>query len=102
MGEQKDKRVLLVELDDDVKKVFITGKDSDEKVVMRQELDEDDLDLVYGGVKNFTETIDEGVDLSDLTDIPGRTAGWGNRDSRLTNEIDPVQSHVVGNANRWE
>lgn len=47
--EQKDKRVLRVALDDEVKKVTITGKDSDEKVVMRQELDEDELDLATGG-----------------------------------------------------
>ena len=47
--EEKDKRVLRVELDDEVKKVSITGKDGDEKVVMRQELDEDELDLATGG-----------------------------------------------------
>ena len=47
--EQKDKRVLHVALDDEVKKVTITGKDSDEKVVMRQELEEDELDLATGG-----------------------------------------------------
>jgi hypothetical protein len=48
--ENKDKRVLQVELDDNVKKVDITGKDADDKVVMRQELNEDDLDQVAGGV----------------------------------------------------
>ena len=47
--EQKDKRVLRVELNDDVKRVSITGKDSDEKVVMRQELSEDELDMATGG-----------------------------------------------------
>ena len=47
--EKDDKRVLRVELDDEVKKVSITGKDSEEKVVMRQELSEDDLDLATGG-----------------------------------------------------
>lgn len=50
MKEQKNnKRVLSIELDNEVKKVSITGKDSDEKVVMRQELSEDDLDVVAGG-----------------------------------------------------
>ena len=44
MEKNNEKRVLRVELDNDVKKVSITGKDSDEKVVMRQELSEDDLD----------------------------------------------------------
>ncbi len=50
MEEKKDKRVLSIELNDDVKKVSITGKDRDEKVVMRQELSEDDLDQVTGGM----------------------------------------------------
>ena len=49
MKEQKDKRVLRVELDDEVKKVSITGLDGDEKVVMRQELDGDELLLATGG-----------------------------------------------------
>jgi bacteriocin-like protein len=50
MEEQKDKRVLSIELDNDVKKVSITGTNSEEKVVMRQELSEDDLDQVTGGM----------------------------------------------------
>ena len=50
-AENKDKRVLQVELDNNVKKVAITGVDADDKVVMRQELNEDDLDQVAGGVK---------------------------------------------------
>ena len=49
MEEKKEKRVLNVVLDDDVKKVSITGMGSDEQVVMRQELDENDLDAVTGG-----------------------------------------------------
>ena len=49
MEENKDKRVLRVELNDDVKKVSITGKNEEEQVVMRQELDEDELDMVTGG-----------------------------------------------------
>ena len=52
MEEQDNsKRVLNIELSNDVKKVSITGKDGDEKVVMRQELNEDDLDQIAGGVK---------------------------------------------------
>ena len=50
MEEQKDKRVLNIEFSNDVKKVSITGKNSDEQVVMRQELSEDDLDQVTGGL----------------------------------------------------
>ena len=49
MEEKKEKRVLQIELDDDVKKVSITGKNGDEQVVMSQELAEDDLDQVAGG-----------------------------------------------------
>ena len=48
--ENKEKRVLRVELDDSVKKVSITGKDSEEKVVMVQELSEDDLEQATGGL----------------------------------------------------
>ena len=46
----KDKRVLQVEIDNNVKKVAITGVDANDKVVMRQELNEDDLDQITGGV----------------------------------------------------
>jgi hypothetical protein len=35
--------VLSIELDENVKKVSITGMGSDEKVVMKQELDENDI-----------------------------------------------------------
>ena len=49
MEENKEKRVLRVELGNDVKKVSITGKNGDEKVVMRQELSEDDLEQATGG-----------------------------------------------------
>ena len=53
MEENKDKRVLQVELDNNVKKVAITGKDADDKVVMRQELNENDLDNVSGGASGL-------------------------------------------------
>ena len=46
----KDKRVLQVEIDNNVKKVDITGMDADDNVVMRQELSEDDLDQIAGGL----------------------------------------------------
>ena len=49
MEEKKEKRVLRIELDDDVKKLSITGKNGEDKVVMSQELNEDDLDQVAGG-----------------------------------------------------
>ena len=50
MEEKKEKRVLKVELEDDVKKVSITGLGEDDKVVMMQELSEEDLDEATGGV----------------------------------------------------
>ena len=50
MEEQNEKRVLRVELSDDVKKISITGKNGDEKVVMRQELGEDELEQATGGM----------------------------------------------------
>ena len=50
MEENKEKRVLRVELDNEVKKVSITGTNGDEKVVMRQELSEEDLEQATGGV----------------------------------------------------
>ena len=54
MEENKDKRVLRVELDDEVKKVSVTGLGSDEKVVMRQELSENDLNQATGGLLERT------------------------------------------------
>ena len=50
MDEKKEKRVLSIELDENVKKVSITGLGDDEKVVMQQELDEDELDQAAGGL----------------------------------------------------
>ena len=50
MDEKKDKRVLNIELDENVKKVSITGLGDDETVVMKQELDEDELDKATGGI----------------------------------------------------
>ena len=52
MEDKKDKRVLRVELDDEVKRVSITGMGSDEKVVMKQELDVEDLKQATGGTSH--------------------------------------------------
>jgi len=49
--ENKDKRLLQVELDNNVKKLSITGMDADDKVVMRQELEEKDLEQASGGAQ---------------------------------------------------
>ena len=50
MEEKKQKRVLTIELDENVKKVSITGLGDDETVVMKQELSEEELDEATGGV----------------------------------------------------
>jgi len=47
--ENKDKHLLQVELDNNVKKLSITGMDADEKVILKQELNEDELDQIAGG-----------------------------------------------------
>ena len=41
--EENAKRVLHVEINDDVRKLTIEGVDKDQQVVMRQELNEDEL-----------------------------------------------------------
>ena len=50
MEEKTEKRVLNIELDENVKKVSITGLGDDETVVMKQELDEEELDQATGGI----------------------------------------------------
>ena len=48
MEEKKEKRVLTIELDDNVKKVSITGLGDDNQVVMAQELNEEELEQATG------------------------------------------------------
>ena len=62
--ENKVKRVLRVELDNDVKKVSITGMNGDEKVVMRQELSEDDLDQAAGGHDDPLKKVNNNPDFN--------------------------------------
>ena len=52
MDEKKEKRVLQIELDENVKKVSITGLGDDETVVMKQELSEEELDEATGGLSS--------------------------------------------------
>ena len=47
--EDKNKRVVQIEIDDQVKKLTIEGVDKDAQVVMREELSNDELDSVAGG-----------------------------------------------------
>ena len=44
-----NKRVVQIEIDDKVKKLTIEGMDKDAQVVMREELSDDELDVVAGG-----------------------------------------------------
>ena len=78
--EKKGKKVLMVELGDDVKKVSVTGMSSDEKVVMHQELSEEDLDKVTGGYDMREERLKE-IELPDGACIVGCEYGG---------ELDPV------------
>ena len=50
MEEKKEKRVLTIELDNNVKKVSITGLGDDNQVVMAQELNEEELEQATGGL----------------------------------------------------
>ena len=52
MEEKKEKRVLQIELDENVKKVSITGLGDENQVVMAQELDEEELDQATGGLSS--------------------------------------------------
>ena len=42
-------------INDNVRKLTITGEDKDNQVVMREELTDDELDLVNGGVSSYEE-----------------------------------------------
>ena len=52
MIEKSNKRVVNIEIEDDVKCFSITAQDKESKVVMREELSDDDLELVTGGVES--------------------------------------------------
>ena len=52
MENQKEKRVVQIEIDDSVKKLTITGEDKDQQVVMREEISDEDLEIVTGGRYN--------------------------------------------------
>lgn len=45
-----EKRVVNIEIDNNVKRVTIEGVDNNQQVVMRQELSGDELDSVVGGM----------------------------------------------------
>ena len=47
--EDKNKRFVNIEIDDEVKKLTIEGFDKDAQVVMKEELSDDELNDVAGG-----------------------------------------------------
>ena len=51
--ETKSKRVVQIEIDDEVKKLTVEGVDKDAQVVMRQEFSDDELDNVAGGRNSY-------------------------------------------------
>ena len=59
MEEKKEKQGLNNELDENVKKVSITGLGDDNQGVMEQELNDDELDQATGG----TCTVDDEEDI---------------------------------------
>ena len=52
MEEQKDEKVLCIKLSDKVKKISITYKNGEEKVIVPQELSEEELEQASGGSSN--------------------------------------------------
>lgn len=50
METNKNKKILNIVLDDDVRKLTIEGRNGNQEVVMREELSDDELDAVVGGV----------------------------------------------------
>ena len=48
MAEDKNKRLVNIEIEDDVKRLTITGQDEHDQMVMKQELSDDELDNVAG------------------------------------------------------
>ena len=62
MVATKEKKFVQIEIGDDVKKLTIEGVDKDQQVVMRQELNEDELDNVAGGPRIIPELISEHLD----------------------------------------
>ena len=51
--EDKNKRLVNIEIEDDVKRLTITGQNEHDQVVMREELSDDELDNVAGGICFF-------------------------------------------------
>ena len=62
--EDNKKRVVQIEIDDEVKKLTVEGVDKDAQVVMKQELSDDELDGVAGGA--YFEEWGKTLELNDI------------------------------------
>ena len=49
MADEKKKRIVSFMIDEDVRKVTITGENGDNQVVMREELTDEELNMATGG-----------------------------------------------------
>ena len=76
MDEKKEKRVLSIELDENVKKVSITGLGDDETVVMKQELSEEELDLATGGGSIANPGNTRGSECNEIACRDVNNKGW--------------------------
>ena len=47
--ENSNKKVVSIEIGDEVEKLTVTGENKDQQVVMREELSDDELNAVSGG-----------------------------------------------------
>ena len=74
MDEKKEKRVLNNEPDENVKKVSTTGLGDDETVVMKQELDEEELDQATGGRREVDSYMPDRVIRHKCVDLPDEDA----------------------------
>ncbi len=59
MATENNKRVVQIEIDDQVKKLTVEGVDKDAQVVMKQELSDEELDSVAGGGASFGKWVRE-------------------------------------------
>ena len=76
--EDKNKRLVNIEIEDDVKRLTITGQDEHDQVVMKQELSDDELDGVAGGggSHNGSDFVNRGK--QDACNIVAEFSNYGN------------------------
>jgi hypothetical protein len=62
--ETKNKRIVNIEISDEVKRLTIEGLNKDQQVVMREELSDDELDNVAGGGTGNNVCTAKGIELN--------------------------------------